>query len=284
MTPAVPATPARPQAPAVATKPSAARPQTAAAPTHPDRAPLAGWIAHAPVARVPVKRSFAHRRIAHVHIVQRSDEDTTAPKHLGVPDAVVATVMVPVSPEQPPTPRWPASDRPTTASVVWDSQGLTVTASNSSLKQILRDVATATGLKVEGLSSDERVFGVFGPGLARDVLSEILQGSSYNVIMVGDLGQGAPRRMLLSIRQAANNAPGARPPTPSGQVEAEEESNEEPEMPEQQENIPIHGGFQPGGPPRTPQQIMQEMQQRQLQMQQEQEQQQQQQLQQQPPQ
>jgi hypothetical protein len=111
-------------------------------------------------------------------------------------------------------PHWPANDRPVEASVVWDSQGLSIDAQNSSLEQILRDFSTATGAKVEGLASDERVFGFYGPGQARDVLSQLLQGSGYNVIMIGDQGQGAPRQIVLSVRQAG----AAQPPRTTRQA------------------------------------------------------------------
>jgi hypothetical protein len=181
----------------------------------------------------------------------------------------VATVPVaPAAPEPvgtpaPETPKWPAFDHAVQASILWDSQGLRIDAANSSLQQILQDVSTATGAKVEGLSSDERVFGAYGPGNARDVLSQLLQGSGYNVLMIGDEGQGVPRQVLLSMRQTANAQPAAKTvPNDS----SEEDEPDEPPAP--QEAAPIRPGFQPGIPPRSPQQIMQEMQQRQQQMQQ----------------
>ena len=49
------------------------------------------------------------------------------------------------------------------------------------------------------MNSDERVFGAYGlRSQARDVLAQLLQGSGYNVIMIGDQGQGTPRQLLLS--------------------------------------------------------------------------------------
>ena len=183
------------------------------------------------------------------------------------PDAVVAIgpmASVPVAPPGPQPPSWPAFDKAVEASVVWDSHGLTIDAANSSLEQILKDVSTATGAKVEGLSSDQRVFGAFGPGPAREVLSQVLQGSGYNVIMVG--GQGAPRQILLSERQSGPAQPAVRNNTSS----SDEDDVEEPQPPAAPEQIQNRPGFPPGGPPRSPQQIMQEMQQRQQQIQQQQ--------------
>jgi hypothetical protein len=79
---------------------------------------------------------------------------------------------------------------------------LTVTADNSSLAQILHQVSSATGMKLDGLGGDERVFGSFGPGAPREVLTSLLNGTSYNVMMVGDLPNGAPRELLLTSRTA----------------------------------------------------------------------------------
>jgi hypothetical protein len=163
----------------------------------------------------------------------------------------------------PETPKWPAFDQPAAASVVWNDQGLRIDASNSSLQQILNDISTAIGAKVEGLSSDQRVFGAFGPGRARDVLSQLLQGSGYNVIMIGDQGRGTPRQVLLTVRAAAN-AQAIAKSTPANNSD-DDDADDQPPPPEP---APIHPGF----PPRSPQQIMQEMQQRQQQMQQQQQQ------------
>ncbi len=193
------------------------------------------------------KPAHRHKRPSPVHSV-------------AVPEPVV---LAPVAPPLPQTPNWPAFDKPAEASVIWDSRGLAIDAANSSLEQILKDVSTATGAKVEGLSSDQRVFGAFGPGQARDVLSQLLQGSGYNVIMIGDQGQGAPRQILLSVRQAGPAQPAARPNAASN-----EEDDAEEQQPAPQEPISNRPGFPPGAPPRSPQQIMQEMQQRQQQQQQ----------------
>jgi hypothetical protein len=173
------------------------------------------------------------------------------------------------APLTPPAPVWPANDQPVQASITWDSKGLLIDAKNSSLEQILNDVSTATGAKVEGLDTDERVFGVYGPGQARDVLSELLQGSSYNVMMIGDQGQGTPRQILLSVRHPGE----AHPATASKQTTTQADDEPEPEEPQQPQPPPPppnRNGFSPLGPggapgasPRTPQQIMEEMQQRQ---------------------
>jgi hypothetical protein len=170
------------------------------------------------------------------------------------------------APAAPPLPNWPANERPAEAQVVWDSQGLTIVASNSSLSQILRDIATDTGAKVEGLNQDERVFGTYGPGPAREVISKLLEGSGYNVLMIGGNGSEAPRQIVLSSSGHAAPAPQPAqttqsPPPSSGDNDADtDESDAQPEQPEQPQPLqpPVRSPF---GAPRTPQQIMQQMQQ-----------------------
>ncbi|HUD14702.1 MAG TPA: hypothetical protein VMQ56_13705 [Terracidiphilus sp.] len=183
----------------------------------------------------------------------------SAAKPLNVP---LQAAPEPVTAPVPEKPKWPAFDSPSPASVVWDSHGLSIEATNSSLEQILKDVSTATGAKVDGLAGDQRVFGAYGPGQARDVLSQLLLGSGYNVIMIGDQGQGAPKQILLSMRQAS----GAQPVVKSNAGNNEEDDVDEPPPP--QEPGPMRPGFPPGAAPRTPQQIEQEMEQRREQMQQ----------------
>jgi hypothetical protein len=148
--------------------------------------------------------------------------------------------------------------------VVWDSQGLRIVADNASLAQILDDVSADTGAKVEGMGADQRIFGVYGPGPARDVLSELLDGAGYNVLMVGDQGQGTPRQIVLS------SPPNGPAPVGNNRNQNNEEEQLEPE-PEPPPEPPAPQ-FQPPQPQppnmpvRTPQQIREELEQRNPQM------------------
>ena len=127
-------------------------------------------------------------------------------------------------------PNWPVNDKPNPASVVWDANGLRINASNSSLQQILSEVSTETGTKVEGMGADQRVYGDYGPGKARDVLSQLLQGSGYNVLLAGDIGQGAPRAKSCSVRAKA-----ALRSAPTGMNRPQQDPDEDvPEQPEEQ--------------------------------------------------
>ena len=160
---------------------------------------------------------------------------------------------MPATPPEPPKPNWPVNNQPAPAAVTWNSQGLSIQATNSSLRQILEDVATATGAKLEGTVSEQRIFGVYGPGQARDVIIQLLQGSGYNVLMIGDQGRGAPSRILLTARSAGgaqDTASRAAQNTPS-----EDAADNEPEEPAQPPAAPpiIRPGFGPGTTMRPPQ-------------------------------
>jgi hypothetical protein len=163
-------------------------------------------------------------------------------------------------PPQPPAPDWPINNQPAPAKVAWNSPQLRIDAENSSLDQILTDVATATGAEVVGLAGDQRVFGSFGPGTTRDVLSQLLQGTGYNIMMVGDQGQGVPKQIVLSARSTAKAQPGTAHPTPD---ENEEDLPDYPQYDSQpQQSPPVPQPIRPGFPDqpmsgRPPQQVPQ---------------------------
>ncbi len=181
-----------------------------------------------------------------------------------------APAPVAETPPPPPMPHWPINDGPNAPSVVWDSSGLRISASNSSLQQILKEVSTDTGTKVVGAIPDQRVFGNYGPGDARDVLSQLLQGSGYNILFAGDLGKGAPTEIVLTPRRAGSaGAPAAvtRPQQPEPEEDVPDQPEEEPQ-PQVQPQTPSDP--RANTPVRTPQQVMEEMQRRQLLQQQQQ--------------
>ena len=206
--------------------------------------------AQAPATAAPSTPSVAAHKPAHPH-----KHPVAAPAKSPTPQAAT-----PATPPAPEAPAWPANEKPDPATVTWDSHGLRIEAANSSLAQILEDVSTATGTKVEGFDADQRIFGVYGPGPARDVLSQLLQGSGYNVLLVGDQGQGTPREIVLSSRHAGSTVQAAN----AAPANANDEDVDTEEQPQPQPGRPA---IPPGGPARTPQQ-MQEMQQQIMQRQQ----------------
>lgn len=209
----------------------------------------------------PAAKPESHARTSRRH----------AASHSGKPAA--AARAVPAPPPAPAKPDWPIDQPPNPAKVTWDSQGLAIQASNSSLKQILQEVSTDTGVKIQGMNQDERVFGTYGPGPAREILSSLLEGSGYNMLMIGGQGDNPPQQIILS-----KSASGTPQPVNAGEAlrsnssEEDNDTEEQPQEPEPNPPMPIRSPFPNGMPPRTPQQIQQEMIMRQQQMEQQQQQ------------
>jgi hypothetical protein len=180
--------------------------------------PLVGWLGVVPrdslswlllCGIVAVGSSAFLSRTATCQNTPSKPDETTHPahaKHHKKPDA--APVAVPPPPPQPAVAPNLLDQPAAPATVTATNNELTVKAHNSSLSQILHQVSSATGMKLDGLGNDERVFGSFGPGAPREVLTALLDGTPYNVMMVGDLPNGAPRELLLTSRGAG----GAPPP------------------------------------------------------------------------
>ncbi|MGC1294209.1 MAG: hypothetical protein WA869_04145 [Alloacidobacterium sp.] len=168
------------------------------------------------------------------------------------------------------------------AQVQLDAGKLSVQADNSTLSGIIHDISSKTGMTVDGLSRDQRIFGSYGPAAPREVLSALLEGLGYNVMMVGALGNGAPRLVTLTPRTSGGAATG-NPPTPAPRQNnddeddsaTEQQDNQLPPRPEpnppEAEQPPGNPG-QPGQPGqvKTPQQMLQELQQMRQQQQQQQ--------------
>jgi hypothetical protein len=162
------------------------------------------------------------------------------------------------------------------ATIQFTGSTLAIHADNSSLSEILRRFSAQSGMNLQGLGSDERVFGNFGPGNPRDVLAELLNGTPYNVLMVGDLTNGAPRQLILTpARQTASASPALAAPSQAEVTETGDDSDAVDTPPIEQFPHP-HDQIPPVNNPegvKTPQQLFQELQQmRQQQQQQQQEQ------------
>lgn len=197
------------------------------------------------------KPSAQHKRSGAVHA--RRKAAPLAKEKPAAQTTSAAQTAVPEKPAEPEVPKWPVNEKPAQAAITWDSKGLRIEAANSSLRQILQNVTTTTGAKVEGMDADERIFGVYGPGPARDVLGQLLLGTGYNVLMIGDQGQGTPREIVLSSRHGGGAAGPAANSSPDSDDDDDDDADEQP---------PAPLNVRPGGH-RTPQQITQEMQQRQ---------------------
>jgi hypothetical protein len=130
---------------------------------------------------------------------------------------------VAAAPVAPPPPVHPA-DQPANPATVNFSQGiLSVHAQNSSLVTILNQISRETGLVVEGVSHDERMYGQYGPGNISSTLTALLDGSGYDYVIIGGAGH-SPTQLVLSTGGAGaigapamgNNQPAPRPEEQTG--------------------------------------------------------------------
>ncbi len=206
-------------------------------------------------------QAFAQTRDVHL----RDGAQHGVPKQGSVaadPALTSGSAEVPQTPAAPPN----MLDQPPVPATVEERPGsLTVQANNASLVAILHQVASSTGMHLEGVSGDERVFGSFGPGNPRDVLASLLNGTSYNVLMVGDLANGAPRELLLTQKTSGPPATNAASSPQRRPASSDEESDDDSSMDDQVGNAPPPSPGVPPQVPKTPQQLMLQMQQMQQQ-------------------
>lgn len=114
---------------------------------------------------------------------------------------------------------------PTPAKVNFQNGLLTISAQNSTLGEILRDVRKLTGASIDipaTSGASERVVAHLGPGAPRDVLAVLLNGSSFNYVMIGsNTDPTAVSSVLLTPKsgdsqtQTASNGPDSSP-SPNG--------------------------------------------------------------------
>lgn len=130
--------------------------------------------------------------------------------------------------EWPQTPSDAAAQSPT---ITLRDGRLTVNAENADLKTILNGVAQASGMKIDGEAGNARVFGVYGPGNPRQVLTELLDGVGYNFMMVGDSPDGAPSELLLTAKSQAPPTAGAAMQKASGSTSDETDDDQGDQQP-----------------------------------------------------
>lgn len=132
-----------------------------------------------------------------------------------------------------------------------------------------------TGANVDvPANATERVAGNFGPGPARDVLSSLLNGSHFNYVLLGSASNADALERVILIVKSSTGEPSATPETASATAPAPAETAEattEDQAPEQgEENLfaeepgnqaetPAPAFGQPASP-RTPEQMLQDMQ------------------------
>jgi len=139
----------------------------------------------------------------------------TASAANGPPPSQTATSTPPVAAAPPPPP-------PVT--VGFENGMLSVTADRASLAEVLYQIQVHTGaeIAVPSGAEQEKVVATLGPAPARDVLTDLLQGSSYNFIILGSpQDPKALERVILTPRgpaipevSAMTPPPASPPPSP----------------------------------------------------------------------
>ena len=175
---------------------------------------------------------------------------------------------------------------PVPPQVSYQNAQLTIVAPNSTLGDILRAVRKQTGAEIEIPVATERVVTHLGPGPAREVVAELLNGSRFNYVLMGSSGNDAAlTRVVLVLKTGPDNvnppggpavAPGSvayvQPAPGPDAVEAEAPEDNTDDAADQAaaeaEQPVVAPDQQPGV--KTPQEMLQEMQQRQLMLQQQQ--------------
>lgn len=106
----------------------------------------------------------------------------------------------------PSVPSVPAREAAVPPEVSYENGQLLIDAKNSTLSDVLRAVEKHTGAAFDISSGDtsERVVGRLGPGPARDVLADLLNGSHFNYVMLSPAGDpSALSRVVLTPRGPA---------------------------------------------------------------------------------
>jgi hypothetical protein len=192
-----------------------------------------------------------------------------------------------------PVPQMPLdSIKPLAPQVTFENGQLTIVASNSTLGDILRAVRKQTGAEIDIPDAQDRVVTHLGPGPARAVVAELLNGSRFNYVLLGSADDANQLTRVVLVARSDNGSPsnGAKPgvqtanaaapqaemgqdPTDSDSPDDNAINSDDNTNNAEQPAAEIEQPQQPEQPGvKTPQQMLQEMQQRQMQFQQQQQQ------------
>jgi hypothetical protein len=141
-------------------------------------------------------------------------------------------------------------------SIQFANGALSIHCNNATLSEVLFQIQKVTGAEIAIPSGTEqqKVAGDFGPGSASEVLSDLLNGSGLNFVVVGsETDPNMLRSVILSRKDGNADVPGAfgeqYSPATAQNVEPE---NSEPTTPVPQE-APPEGPLPPdNGPPADP--------------------------------
>ncbi|HEX3738309.1 MAG TPA: hypothetical protein VHV29_01165 [Terriglobales bacterium] len=174
---------------------------------------------------------------------------------------------------------------------------LTIVAPNSTLADILKAVRKQTGAEIDVPAAPDRVVTHLGPGPARDVIADLLNGSRFNYVLLGSPGDDTVLTRVVLVPKSGPEsitpAPAATPGTEQAAAQSgdaaqpEQDASQDGEEQQAQDSGTDDSDQQSADADqdqqaqqqqdqqqgiKTPQQMLQEMQQRQMQLQQQQQQ------------
>jgi hypothetical protein len=199
---------------------------------------------------------FPSTRSVIVKLPDSANAGTAAPALQAPPHSPAA----PAVPPQAPPPRPPKVD------IALQNGKLTLSSTKASLAEVLDELRTQTGAEivVPPGAEGEVVAVSLGPAAPREVISQLLNGSRYNFIIVGaDNDPNRVQRLILTPKTGGGVVPEALPPmpdsTPVGQVETAQGGGPLPVVPPPVEaqpqgdsNPPPDTAPQPGDPQPAP--------------------------------
>ena len=193
------------------------------------------------------------------------------------------------APSQSAPPRASAEPAKGTATVEFRNGLLHIIATDADLNAVLLQVSQLTGMRVQGATNGDRLYGDYGPAAPSDVLNHLLSGLPYNFVMTQAPRTPAPQQLVISSRNSGSQAGPPSVPTadhrwvpPSARSQPTEQIQPEPsdaeETPVEDENSPQPvqdipapentppqedrgANAQPGSTngPKTPEQFLQEL-------------------------
>ena len=101
--------------------------------------------------------------------------------------------------------------------VTYENNQLTIVASNSTLADVLRAVRKTTGADIDVPAAPERVVTHLGPGPARDVLADLLNGSRFNYVLLGAAGNDTALTRVVLVAKTEGATSPSQPAPPAAQ-------------------------------------------------------------------
>ena len=188
--------------------------------------------------------AFAASLAISASLSAQTPQQQTNPSQSTLP-ATPATAST-TTPTAPSIPLRPSQVPPNRAQVTYSNGMISVSADNSSLNQILRLIAVDTGMKITGSVPDERVFGNYGPADPAQVLSDLLDGTGSNMVLVQH-DDASLAELILTPRTG-----GATPPNPNASSYNDRPEPQRPAFDRSQQNPPESPAPQPVNPTAEP--------------------------------